>query len=178
MDWEYTGDENEEPQHDRKPRARDLVPQGERVVVNERTSRKRQNKRSTPEVVIIDEKEDEEPKKSNSKSLKRRGVRLMVVEGPHKGESVVLEVGDTETLMIGSKPSSKIGSTLALKKDKAIESNHVQLTLNVGKFTAVLLTDKSKGKTYKNFDVVKTSTKAFLNDTIRIGNSGISIIEL
>ena len=179
MDWEYT-DENEEPQEDKKPRARGVSSRGgERVIINERASRRQKNQKTTPEVVTIDDKEDK-AKKSTSKPLKRVGVKLVVIDGPHKGESMVLESGGTEMLVLGSNPSSKIGTTYAFKKDKSIQATHVVLELDVGKkMTTVRLTDKSKGNTYKNRETLRVlSTKVFINDTIRIGDTMINIAEL
>jgi hypothetical protein len=180
MDWEYT-DENEEPQEDKKPRARGVSSRGgERVIVNERGSRRHKNQKTTPEVITIDEKVDDKAKASTGKPLKRVGVKLVVIAGPHKGESIDLESGGTEMLVLGSKPSSKTGAMYALKKDKGIQATHVVLELDVGKkMTTVRLIDKSNGNTYKNREKVRTSsTKAFLNDTIKIGDTMINITDL
>ena len=115
---------------------------------------------------------------SKPKALKRRGVKLVVTEGPHKGEVHILERGKTESYTIGSKPSSKIGGLVALKRDKRLKASHLTLTLSVTKkLVTVVITDKSKGGTQVNRDTVNKG-KAFINDMITIGDSVLEIRSL
>jgi pSer/pThr/pTyr-binding forkhead associated (FHA) protein len=112
--------------------------------------------------------------------LKRRGVRLQVVEGPHAGESFELESGEVETFVLGSKPSSSSkGDPLALRNDRSIDASHVRLELVTSKkLTLVAVTDlKSKGGTVVNRDVLGKgkSTRAFMKDKIKIGNTVIEV---
>lgn len=61
MDWEYTVDENEEPLEDSKPAAKVDTPRRiERVVVNERSDRRRKNapREVEPEIVVICDDDD------------------------------------------------------------------------------------------------------------------------
>jgi pSer/pThr/pTyr-binding forkhead associated (FHA) protein len=110
--------------------------------------------------------------------LKRRGVRLEVTEGPHKGESFELEHGGTETFIVGSKPSSRTGGLLCLNKDASLKATHMHLDLVVSKkLTTVTVTDKSKGGTVVNRDVVNKG-RAFINDSIKIGSSVLEIKSL
>ena len=115
---------------------------------------------------------------SKPKALKRRGVKLVVTEGPHKGEVHILERGKTESYTIGSKPSSKTGGLVALKRDKRLKASHLTLTLSVTKkLVTVVITDKSKGGTQVNRDTVNKG-KAFINDMITIGDSVLEIKSL
>jgi pSer/pThr/pTyr-binding forkhead associated (FHA) protein len=107
--------------------------------------------------------------------LKRRGVLLMITQGPHVGESYELEQGKTESFVVGTKPSSKTGTLLRLNKDKGLKATHVRLDLTVNKrLTTVAITDKSKGETIVNRDTVNKG-KAFINDIIRIGESVLQV---
>jgi serine/threonine protein kinase len=177
MDWELLN-ENDEPFTDKKPRARacrEPTHRKERVIINERTSR-RQKTITHEEVITIDDDDNEEEMPNESGRLQRRGVKVCVVLGPHKGECFELEVGATETYVIGSNPSSRVGTTLALAKDKTLDPTHVRLDLSVKRRMkpSVSVTDKSKGKTYVNASAV-TSTKAFMNDTIKIGSTTLKV---
>jgi serine/threonine protein kinase len=138
-------------------------------------SRGSRNQRSpTP---VVDEPEETHPEPEIPR-LKRRGVQLIVIEGPHKGESFELEHGVTETFIIGSKPSSKAGNLVCLDKDSSLKATHLRLDLAATKkLTAVTITDKSNGRTMINRDVVKNG-KAFINDRIKIGNSILEIRSL
>jgi hypothetical protein len=126
-----------------------------------------------------------EPNKSGSTHaelprLKRRGVRLVITEGPHEGESFELESGGVESLTVGSKPkATKDKNSLKLGKDKEIGGNHIHLELEASnKYTAIKVTDlKSKSSTRVNKAVIGKGkdTKAFINDQIVIGQTSISI---
>lgn len=119
--------------------------------------------------------ESEETFKVKTSLLQRRGVRLEVTEGPHTGESFELESGGTETFIVGSKPSSRSGEPLRLSKDTSLKATHLRLDLVVSKkLTTVAVTDKSKGATVVNRDTVNKG-RAFINDTIKIGNSALMI---
>ena len=110
--------------------------------------------------------------------IKRRGVQLVVTEGPHAGESFDLEHGGVEAFVIGSKPSTSVDSVICLKKDKSLKASHVRLELDVSKkFTVVSITDKSKGATYVNSSAVKNG-RAFINDQIKVGNSVLEVRSL
>lgn len=174
MDWEYTDVENKKPNEDSKPKARKAsvpkAPAGRQWCA--RLSK------SSKEPVIIDTDEDDEMGKVDPTPLQRRGVRIVCTEGPHKGETYEMEAGLNEAVVIGSNPTSKIGETLPFKKDKTLKTTHVRLDLAINrKLTTVKVTDKSKGETMVNRDVVK-STKAFINDTIHIGETSLKIQSL
>jgi hypothetical protein len=98
-----------------------------------------------------------------------------VTQGPHKGDSFELESGETETLFVGSKPSSKTGTLASLNKDKKLKATHTRVDLNVSKkLTTITVTDKSKGGTQVNRDTINKG-RAFINDNIRIGDSVLEI---
>jgi hypothetical protein len=123
----------------------------------------------------VDDERDFEDPEPDMPRLKRRGVQLVVIEGPHKGETFELEHGVAETFIIGSKPSSKTGDLVCLDKDSSLKATHLRLDLAATKkLTAVTITDKSNGGTCINRDVVKNG-KAFINDRIKIGNSILEI---
>jgi serine/threonine protein kinase len=189
MDWEYTVDENEEPKEEEpkeesKPRGR-TRPQRDPALRRQRTTRSGK----AGEHIVIDDDNDKEKESSkavpsrlklqSSKAvpsrLKRRGVTILCVEGPHEGESYEIEAGVNEIVIVGSEPSSSVGEVLTLKKDKMLQATHVRLDLSINRrVTAVKVTDKSKGETYVNRHPVK-STKAFINDTIKIGDTSFKI---
>lgn len=168
MDWEYTIDENEEPKMESEPKGRksarrNPAPKRQQASVSKRAKKK------------VDNMVEEQSLNNPSRPLKRRGVSILFTEGPHKGESYEIEAGVNETVFIGSKPSSNVGEALTLKKDKLVKNTHVRLDLSINrKLTAVKVTDKSKGMTFVNRDAVK-STKAFINDTITIGDTSFQI---
>jgi len=170
MDWEYTIDENQQPMEDSKPRTRsrpgrDPAPRRQRST--------RSSKAVEKIVIDLDSEEDKPPPQ-----LKRCGVRIVCTEGPHKGETYEMEAGINETIIIGSKPTSKVGEVFSLKKDKNLKPTHVRLDLAINRrLTTVKITDKSNGKTYVNRDVVK-NTKAFINDVITIGETSLKIKSL
>ncbi len=111
-------------------------------------------------------------------ALKRRGVRICVVDGPHTGESYDLEHGASEGFNIGSNPSGKLEGNIALQRDKNMKANHVHIELyDHKKIKAVIVTDKSKGETKVNRDTIK-KTRAFINDRIHIGDSVLEIKSL
>lgn len=105
--------------------------------------------------------------------LKRRGVRIAVVEGPHKGETHELEKGLVESISVGSKPSG--GATMKLSKDRDLKATHVKIELkNSSKMTAVNVTDKSKGGTKVNKNQFSGGF-VFINDRIYVGNSVLEV---
>jgi hypothetical protein len=112
-------------------------------------------------------------------TLKRRGVRICVIEGPHKGDDFELEFGVSESTNIGSKPTAgKSRTNISLQKDKTLKSNHVHIELiDDKKLQVVMVTDKSQGDLKINRDTVKKS-RAFINDQIQIGKSVLQIKSL
>lgn len=165
MDWEDIVDENEKPKGDFKP--------------SDRSDRSlRRQRAGKVEEIEIDDEESELSESHSSTGLKRRGVRIFVTEGPHKGEYIDLEADVSETVIIGSNPASKVGKVFPLEKDNTLHKTHVRLDLDRKnrKLTAIKVTDKSKnnGKTYVNRNVVK-NTKAFINDRIIIGNTTLKV---
>ena len=111
--------------------------------------------------------------------LRRKGVALFVVEGPHKGDLFELEHGGIDCMVLGSKPSSKIGQLITLKNDSNIKATHLKLELVVQKkMTYVSLTDKSKGNSWVNRDKVRANTRAFINDQITIGDTVLQLRSL
>jgi serine/threonine protein kinase/pSer/pThr/pTyr-binding forkhead associated (FHA) protein len=142
--------------------------------------RKPRAARSSPAVEAPSPEEAAEPALPR---LKRRGVRLQVVEGPHAGESFELESGEVESFVLGSKPSSPSkGDPLALRNDRSIDASHVRLELVTSKkLTVVTVTDlKSKGGTVVNREPLGKgkSTRAFLKDRIKIGNTVVEVTTL
>eukprot|EP00980_Cylindrotheca_fusiformis_P007206 scaffold1525_cov142-Cylindrotheca_fusiformis.AAC.6 len=119
------------------------------------------------------EEEVEEEPRSNG-----RGVVVVVTQGPHKGDSYEMKSGESETLIVGSKPSSKVGTLVSLSNDKKLKPTHMRLDLNVSKkLTTVSVVDKSKGGTQVNRDTI-TKGRAFINDIIKIGDSVLEIKSL
>lgn len=193
MDWEYCVDENEEPQEEprtRRQRAtrsgnvdkKETKPQAKKRSLRDTPSRRQRTTRSgkaVEEIVIDDDNEEEnEPRNTPATRLKRRGVCITCIEGPLRGDSYDIEAGVNEIIVIGSKPrpSPSSGQFLCLQKDKGILATHVRLELSINRnnVTALKVTDKSKGKTFVNRHAI-TSTKAFINDTIKIGGSSFKI---
>ena len=195
MDWEYCVDENEEPQEKPKPRSRrqrttrsgnvdeeETKPQGKTRSLRNTPYRRQRTTRSgkaMEEIIMIDDDSQDEKESRNTPAtrLKRRGVSITCIEGPLRGDSYDIEAGMNEIIVIGSKPrpSPSTGQFLCLKKDKDILATHVRLELSINrKVTALKVTDKSKGKTFVNRHAV-TSTKAFINDIIKIGGSSFKI---
>jgi len=172
MDWEYSVDENEEPKADSKPRAKTKRS-------NEPAFRRQRTTRSgkAPGDSVLDNaiKEKEKAPIYTSGPLKRKGISILCVEGPYKGESYDLEAGVTETLVIGSKPSSSVGEVWRLEKDNKLQATHVRFDLSTNRrLTALKVTDKSKGETFVNRLAVK-NTKAFINDIVKIGDSSFKV---
>jgi len=173
MEWEYIVDENEKPKEDSKPSAR-----SDRALRRQRSEADKQHVGKVEEIIVIDDDDDDDDDESESNSgsgLKRRGVRLLVINGPHKGDSYDLEAGANEIVLIGSNPTSKIGAVLPLKKDKTLNTTHVRLDLAITrKCTAVKVTARSNAKTMVNNNAVN-STKAFINDSIVIGGTTLKV---
>jgi serine/threonine protein kinase len=189
MDWEPTGsNENDEPEGDKKPRAKarkEPSQRKERILVNERVTRSKK-KLSETDIITIDDSEDEEDEyeakremQTQTPALKRRGVRIRVVGGPHKGDSFDIEDSGNETVVIGSKPSAKVGTLIALSKDKSIAPTHLRLDLSLKKSMkpAVSVTNKCKDKVYVNSTPVN-NTKAFIGNEITIGSTVMKIDQL
>lgn len=110
--------------------------------------------------------------------LKRRGVRIEVTAGPHKGDAIDLEDGHIEILNVGSKPSGQQGTMMTLHKDKSLKANHVRIELvKHNKLKAVNVADKSKGETKVNEHSI-TKGRAFINDHIKIGETVLAIKSL
>ena len=204
MDWEYCVDENEEPKEESKPRERPRTRQdagtrrqrstrsgkateGESKSLDKtralrdlafRRQRTTRSGKAAEETVIDDDSQDQYELPTTAPTrLKNCGVSIACVEGPYEGHSFSIEAGKNETLVIGSKPapSPNGGLFVCLKNDKNIQAKHVRLDLSIYRtVTALKVTDKSKGKTFVNRHPV-TSTKAFINDTIKIGNSSFKI---
>ncbi|KAL3904346.1 MAG: hypothetical protein SGILL_010105, partial [Bacillariaceae sp.] len=191
MDWQPT-DENDEPDGDKKPRAKarkEPFRHEPRTVVNERVTRS-QKKNFQEEIIVIDgsdEEEDEyvfvegtkEDTHTQTPALKRRGVRIIVVGGPHKGESFDIEDSGNETIVIGSKPSTKVGTAVSLPKDKSMSATHLRLDLSLKKTMkpAVAVTNKSKDQVFVNSIPVK-NTKAFIGNEIAIGHTVLRVDQL
>lgn len=172
MDWENIVDENEKPKGDFKSSDR-----------NDRSLRRQRSNAGKhvgkAKVIEIDDDNDKsELSESHNSTGLERGVRILVTEGPHKGEFFDLEAGLNEIVTIGSNPASKVGKVFPLEKDNTLHKTHVRLDFDRKncKLTAIKVTDKSKsnGKTYVNRDVVR-STKAFINDRIIIGNTTLIV---
>ena len=108
----------------------------------------------------------------------RKGVSLVFLAGPYKGESIDLVKGQSESMVLGAMTSST--SSFALTKDKSITNHsHVRFELETAKkFFTVLVTDlKSTGGTSVNGSKMgkgKTQ-KVFMNDEIEIGSSVVKI---
>jgi len=170
MEWEYSVDENEQPKESRPPR--NTRAQRCRALRNQRSNRSGKLAMGTTIDCGGEEKKKLEP---TLRCIKRRGVSILFIGGPHEGESYEIEAGVNEVMVIGSEPSSKIGELLVLAKDKTLEATHVRLDLSITrKLTAIKVTDKSRGKTYVNRQSVK-STKAFINDTVKIGKTTFKV---
>ena len=112
--------------------------------------------------------------------LKRRGIRIDIVEGPHRGESFLLESGGVESVVLGSDPTaSKKIDSIALVNDRDIRKNHVRLDLQATKrLVSVSVTDlKSDAETVVNRNVLTygKSMQAFRKDRIKIGKSVLEI---
>ena len=140
------------------------------------TRASRSTRSSQPEVIEVDPPAKESNKKSTG--LKRRGIQLVVTEGPHEGETFTLESGGDETLIIGKNPTSTIGTIARLNKDKSLSATHLRIDLSATKsFVAVSITDKSKGRTVVNKNAVNKG-RAFVNDMIKIGDSVLEVQRL
>jgi len=139
------------------------------------TTRASRSTRSTPESEEVIELSPSSADSKQKAGLKRRGVQLVVTEGPHKGESFAMESGGDETLIIGKNPTSSVGTVIQLKKDKSLKATHLRVDLNVAKkLVTISITDKSKGGTLVNRNTVNKG-RAFINDVIKIGDSVLDI---
>ncbi|KAG7352891.1 protein kinase domain containing protein [Nitzschia inconspicua] len=187
MDWECVDENNEPIDDDKKPSTRAKREPAKRwgkVITDEKTNRRNKSK-AEAEVTVVGSPEESDDSEIESVGgnvarmparLQRRGVKVSVVAGPHRGESFVIEDGGMETFVLGSKPSSRVGKTYTLSKDKAISDTHVRLDLNLKKGIqpGVTVTNKSKGKTFVNNCSIN-NTKAFIGNTIDIGNTTLQI---
>lgn len=188
MDWDYTTDENKKPKGD----------DTQSTSRQQRASRRANLKvpdHDDDDVIVIDDDDDDDDVKMNSTAhtskrakksaptksditggtgngLKSVGVLVEIIEGPHAGESFGLESGGCETVVVGTKPLAKSGTAIILKKDKTLKASHVKLDLSVSKrnIVSLIVTDKSQGDTAINRNSIKSS-KAFINDSIIIGNT-------
>ena len=108
------------------------------------------------------------------------GVTLEIVSGPHEGEMISLIQGQRETVVFGLRPDVVDGYDLA--GDSDVDLAHAQVTLQVTKKLATVVVKdlKSSAGTLvgKHFLQSGTSQKAFLNDMITIGETGIKVLPL
>lgn len=123
-------------------------------------------------------KENQVP--AENSSLGRQGVSLVFIAGPYKGNAVDLIKGQSETFVLGAKPSGSGDSSFAMPKDSSISNpSHVRLELDTSKkFFTVMVTDlKSSSGTSVNGHKLSNgkAQKAFINDEIAIGNSVMKI---
>ena len=110
----------------------------------------------------------------------RIGVSLLIDSGAHKGEMVHLIQGEQESVVFGISPDDPQGYILL--GDPAIALVHAHVSLHVTKrLLSVLVKDlKSSDRTWVGKVPIRSgkSMKAFLNDTIILGETRIKIIPL
>ena len=118
----------------------------------------------------------EEPARNAPSSA--ASIRILFTEGPHKDESIVLQKGGVERIVLGSNPSTKSGEVYRLEGD-GVDAKHVQLDLNVSRrLCTVIAKDlKSSNGTFVNSGRVKSGKdqKVFMNDHIKVGNHVMQI---
>eukprot|EP00978_Attheya_sp_CCMP212_P047488 scaffold421402_cov48-Attheya_sp.AAC.4 len=121
-----------------------------------------------------------EDRKPPATSGSGEGILVDVIEGPHQGESFLLEQGGRDCFVVGKKPSasrSDVKSSFRLSNESSISTSHVQLTLNVssrGNVFSVEVRDleSSSGTLFNGKKIPKGKTRqAFIGDKIQIGNS-------
>jgi pSer/pThr/pTyr-binding forkhead associated (FHA) protein len=93
------------------------------------------------------------------------------MQGPHKNESIVIQKGAMEKVVLRSNPEAKSGDTHQLDSDASTDASHVRLELNISnKLCTVIATDlKSSSGTFVNSKPIGKNHKVFINDEIRIG---------
>ena len=108
---------------------------------------------------------------------KREGLKLKVINGPNVGDLFEIELGVSDIVMVGSKPSGK-GSKIALTKDSSLKPNHIQLKLYsyARKHFGLIVTDKNTGAVKINGNNINQTGRASVNDCITIGNSVLKVL--
>lgn len=155
MDWEE--DEGNKPKEDVKPKALGS----------------KQSTRGKGRKPPVERSSNIQEKKVTRKD--RWGVQILVVEGPHKGESYELERGISEGFNVGKKPTGLSGETIVLRKDMDLKATHARIELvDSKKMKAALVIDKSKGGTLVNRNKVNKG-RAFVHDQITIGKTVLMI---
>lgn len=124
------------------------------------------------------DEENEEPARNKAPSSKV-GVRITITEGPCEDESFTLTKDDAH-LVIGSNPSSKSSDDEAIVvPDPSMDATHARLELDYArKFCTINVTDcKSSSGTFLNASRIPSgkSRKAFINDTIKMGDTVMQI---
>jgi hypothetical protein len=129
--------------------------------------------------VVIDDEDSVVAKENKVPAVKKRaGVSLVFKAGPYKGESIKLVKGQTESIVLGAKPSGD--SVFVMPKDTSISNpSHVRIELVSAKtFFSVLVTDLKSisGTSVNGIKLGKgKSQKVFMKEEISIGNSVIEI---
>lgn len=127
------------------------------------------NQKPVPHIGTTDENRD--PSSLN-------GLKLLVTEGPQKGETFDLTEGGTDFIILGH--SSKDGHIFGLGRDDAIDAKHATVALRVRKGTMLLqVTDlgSSTGTCINGRSIRKESTAA-LTDLIQVGKSTLKVVPL
>jgi len=127
------------------------------------------------------EDENEEPH-GNGAAIARKylAARLEVISGPHKGESFVLQEGEEEQYIIGSKPSKKDHIPLCLKKDKSVEAKHARVKLNLSKkLVRVNVWDlKSESGVLVDNLAIKGESALFCGSILTVGNTKFKLAKV
>lgn len=112
---------------------------------------------------------------TKSKSTNKPHLYLECINGPQKGESFTL----TDTLVLGSGPSTRKKEARAVINDTSVSSNHARLVLNQtgSKKNCILMAkvfdlNSDSGTIINGKTLPKGSSRqAFVNDQIKLGNS-------
>ena len=110
----------------------------------------------------------------------RIGVTLHIVTGSHKGEMLNLIHGEQDTVVFGRRPQDP--HEYLLSGDPSIDLAHAQVTLQVNKTLVTVLVKnlKSSAGTLVDKTILGPgkSQKAFINDTIVLGETSIKVVPL
>jgi hypothetical protein len=116
-----------------------------------------------------------------------RGFRLEFTAGPHKGEHIVLQDSQVETVVLGANPRPRSGTAFKLDNDPSITAaSHIRIELDAAMQypnhgngnNSLTVTDlKSASGIRLNDHVIGKGKKktAFVNDCIVVGASTIRI---
>lgn len=143
--------------------------------LSKRKAPRRKETERQPQEIIEIESSDEEVAAPSKPAIKRHGLKIKVIVGPHASETFEIEQGVSDTIIVGRKPAGK-GSTVVLSKDSLLQASHLKLKLYSYARKHFGLIVESSGPAKINGDDVKKTGLASVNDCIKAGNSVLKIL--